>query len=359
MLTFEKINAIIITEGILTEGGGTYMYKVHFMEDDSSIYYPDRKSTETLSIVEIGEMIAWNGYKRDIAHGNIYLLQYVISGEGTFNGQPFKAPCFFVVAPNDMLSYSVDLNSERFQQYWIKVEGSETSAFLSEAGIPTETGVYTFTYVKQIKQVFEELTDDSNYIDRDDRYFMLKGFFDICSFHLTSTQNKNTHGDMSIYTRSTLEYIHSHYSQQLNESILADNLHISVNYMHRLFCQDMGVTPNYYINKYRIRCARKLLIETSYSISRIAESVGFTSGDYFCRVFQKHVDCTPTQYRKRNKYINDNRIITNINGTKKDKRDWIYRDEITGIMVREVDINVESGRPMLKIGIITDPHFNY
>ncbi len=335
------------------------MYKVHHPQDDSELYYPDRKSTDTVSVVEVGAMSPWRDYKCNIIHGNIFLLQYVISGEGLFRDEPFKAPCFFVIAPNDLLSYSVNADSEHFEQYWLKLEGKYVTSFLSEAGIPTQTGVYPFSYAKQLCKVFSELTTDSSYTNTDDRYFMLQGFFSICALHRDSLKKNNASAGVSAYTRAALEYMHTHYNEPINEQTLAYHLHISVSYLHRLFRQDMGVTPNYYLNRYRIQYAKKLLTETSYSIAQIAEQLGFSSGDYFCRVCQKYLDCSPTQYRKAKKQVNENRIISNVNGTSKNKIDWIYKDETTGIMVREVDITVNSDRPPIRIGLASDAHFNY
>ena len=296
------------------------MYKVHHPQDDSDLYYPDRKYTDTISVIEVGVMQPWRNYKCNIIHGNIYLLQFLISGEGVFNGIPFKAPCFFTVAPNDLLTYSINNDSEECKQYWVKLEGKTVASFLSEACIPTETGVYPFSYAKQLCQVFGTLTTDSNYTNVDDRYFMLQGFLSICQLHRDSVKKGNSPDSVTSYTKEALEYIHRHYTEPIDEQTLSDHLHISISYLHRLFRQDVGVTPNYYLNRYRIQCAKKMLTETSYSVAQIAESVGFSSGDYFCRVCQKYMDCSPTQYRKKHKSMNENRTITNVNGTPKTKR---------------------------------------
>ena len=54
------------------------------------------------------------------------------------------------------------------------------------------------------------------------------------------------------------------------------------------------------IQYYRIQCAKKILKDTNYSISKIAEAVGISGGDYFCRVFRKYNGgiSSPTEYRK-------------------------------------------------------------
>lgn len=335
------------------------MYKIDHPHDRSKLFYPDRKALENICVTEIGAMSPHNGYYKDITGGNFYIIQYLMSGKGVFRRQRFTAPCIFVLAPNDHLSYSIDSESEAVEQFWIKLEGKATKSFLAEAGFPIVSSLCFFTYAKKAKQIFTELTTEANYVDIDDRYFMLQGFFDLCTLHRGSMHKSNSPKDINPYVIKTVEYINSHYSQPITEKILADHLHISINYMHRLFCQDMNMTPNYYINKYRIERSRPLLVDTPLSIAHIAERVGFSSGDYFCRIFTKFMKCTPSYYRKHYKKTHNNMVISNVNGSKNNKIDWIYREDISGIMVREADIYTGHDGPMIKIGIVSDTHFNY
>jgi predicted phosphodiesterase len=59
------------------------------------------------------------------------------------------------------------------------------------------------------------------------------------------------------------------------------------------------------------------------------------------------------------KKTHNNMVISNVNGSKNNKIDWIYREDISGIMVREADIYTGHDGPMIKIGIVSDTHFNY
>ena len=130
------------------------MYKIDHPHDRSRLFYPDRKVLENISVTEIGTISSCDGYYKDITGGNFYIIQYLLSGKGVFRGQRFTAPCIFVVAPNDQLSYSVDSESESVEQFWIKLEGKETKSFLAEAGFPTVSSLCSFTYVKKAKQIF-------------------------------------------------------------------------------------------------------------------------------------------------------------------------------------------------------------
>jgi AraC-like DNA-binding protein len=57
-----------------------------------------------------------------------------------------------------------------------------------------------------------------------------------------------------------------------------------------------------YLNKYRIRKAKELLGMTRTTIKEIGNITGFYSDHTFIRVFKKHENCTPGQYRDRVQY---------------------------------------------------------
>ena len=48
-----------------------------------------------------------------------------------------------------------------------------------------------------------------------------------------------------------------------------------------------------------IERAKRLLLETDYSIDRIAEIVGFTTGSYFVQCFHSEMNTTPSKFRKK------------------------------------------------------------
>ena len=47
----------------------------------------------------------------------------------------------------------------------------------------------------------------------------------------------------------------------------------------------------------RLDGAKRLLVETTYPISKVADLAGFGSAGYFIQFFQRHVGKTPRNYR--------------------------------------------------------------
>ena len=92
-------------------------------------------------------------------------------------------------------------------------------------------------------------------------------------------------------------YIRQHYERHIGVEELARISHLSVSALERRFKKYLGKTPNQFINEYRLEQARKLLIETSLTISEISYRVGFTDPSYFARKFNMLFDALPSELR--------------------------------------------------------------
>jgi AraC family transcriptional regulator len=95
------------------------------------------------------------------------------------------------------------------------------------------------------------------------------------------------------------DYIHNHYSENLNLDKLASVAHFSKYHFHRLFHQHFGETVHDYIIRVRLeQAARRLIEDANATIAQIAESCGFSSSQNFARAFQARFGCSPTSGRK-------------------------------------------------------------
>lgn len=67
--------------------------------------------------------------------------------------------------------------------------------------------------------------------------------------------------------------------------------------LYSLFTHEVGMAPNDYRQRVRIKRCCERLTKTSDSITAIGIDNGFHSSQYFSRVFKKYVGLTPTDYR--------------------------------------------------------------
>lgn len=93
-------------------------------------------------------------------------------------------------------------------------------------------------------------------------------------------------------------FIDNNYMNEITLDSIALQFNISKYHFVRLFKEIMGLTFIDYLNVVRLKESRNLLIRTNYAISRIASEVGYSDANYFCRVFKKYSNCTPSEYKK-------------------------------------------------------------
>jgi YesN/AraC family two-component response regulator len=98
--------------------------------------------------------------------------------------------------------------------------------------------------------------------------------------------------------RCAMAYIHEHYMESLTRQDVADHVGYSPRHLDRCFNDEMGLTPMAYLNRFRLRQARRLLQSTSRSIGEIADAVGFSNSAYFSRVFKQEMGASPSEYRR-------------------------------------------------------------
>jgi AraC-like DNA-binding protein len=83
--------------------------------------------------------------------------------------------------------------------------------------------------------------------------------------------------------------------------ILARELDISPQQLSEILNERMGKSFNTFLNEYRIKEAKNLLIDDpGRSINSIADAVGFNSNTAFSITFSKYEGCSPSRYRKNN-----------------------------------------------------------
>ncbi|MEF3303561.1 AraC family transcriptional regulator [Paenibacillus sp. GYB003] len=107
-------------------------------------------------------------------------------------------------------------------------------------------------------------------------------------------------GDISL-VHQIIDYLSSHYAEDITLEELAKMFYITPYYLCRLFKKATGETVTRFIAYTRIHQAKQDLVFTDLSISEICARVGFGNYSYFGLVFKQHEGMTPKEYRKKYK----------------------------------------------------------
>lgn len=95
------------------------------------------------------------------------------------------------------------------------------------------------------------------------------------------------------------KYIQEHFVDEVITNVaLAKMCNLSERRFITLFKDIYGDTPNQYILHKKISLAETLLLSKFYSTKQISEMCGFSDIYYFSKAFKKHMNATPSEYRK-------------------------------------------------------------
>ena len=93
-------------------------------------------------------------------------------------------------------------------------------------------------------------------------------------------------------------YLQEHLAEEISLSVLADQFHLSAQYISQLFKSEIGVNFLAYLTSIRMEQAKKLLLTTPLSIAEVSERSGYADYRVFTKVFKKTEGVTPSQYRR-------------------------------------------------------------
>ena len=96
-------------------------------------------------------------------------------------------------------------------------------------------------------------------------------------------------------------FLRAHHADPVQMPDLAAHLGLSRARMHEVFKAATGLSPNDFLQRHRIELAREQLADLRRTITDIAMATGFTSSQYFSRVFHKYCGMTPSDYRAERK----------------------------------------------------------
>ncbi|MGN0370557.1 MAG: AraC family transcriptional regulator [Butyrivibrio sp.] len=100
----------------------------------------------------------------------------------------------------------------------------------------------------------------------------------------------------SLKFKKALDYIESHYTENISLEDMAKAAGMSPKYFCRYFRQMTDKTPVKYLNYYRIECACEQLATHSISVTDAALNNGFNDISYFIKTFKQLKGITPRQY---------------------------------------------------------------
>jgi two-component system, response regulator YesN len=97
--------------------------------------------------------------------------------------------------------------------------------------------------------------------------------------------------------KKSIEYIGTHYADEITCTRVASHINFSPTYFSRLFKKETGRSYVEYVTFVRLQRAIALIRHSDDTFEQIAEELGFNTPNYFSNIFKKYVGLTPSEYR--------------------------------------------------------------
>lgn len=113
---------------------------------------------------------------------------------------------------------------------------------------------------------------------------------------ISSEYRGNTYSPVIL---DALDYIQKNCSQtELSTNTIAKHVNLSSSWLSTKFKEEVGVGISDYLNSVRIQKAKQMFDQQDYMIYEVAEKMGFTSSQYFSKIFKQYAGVTPNEYKR-------------------------------------------------------------
>lgn len=232
-----------------------------------------------------------------------YLIHFVLEGSGIFyvNGKSYriKENQGFLICPNIVTYYEAD-KEEPWVYTWIGFKGIKAEKYLKLANLDQENPVFECTEVAFVQECFENMRKSIEL--KYGRQLRLQGLLIMFLSELIEEAEKNviiSSNYKEMYIKKSLQFVEANYSSKISISEMAKRVGLNKNYFSTFFRENIGVTPQQYIIKYRINKACELMNNQGLTIGDISRSVGYYDTLGFSKIFKKEKGISPLKYRQQ------------------------------------------------------------
>ena len=165
-----------------------------------------------------------------------------------------------------------------------------------------------------------------------------KIYDELCVNFMSDKTNPNSTQKYQDRVRQIINYIDEHYDQNITLSALSDAIGLSVPYLSSFFDKYIGMNFHQYYTEYRLSKSIDELIFTDKTIEHISYSCGFNDVRSFVYSFKKKYKVLPSVYRKKNRFISEDKNALSYNVERKNNK---YENSL-GTVAKYLDIKYEE-----------------
>ena len=244
---------------------------------------------ESFRILNLGYEDDSENARWDKGFRNMYIIHFVLSGEGFYNSRSVKSGEGFFVSPGSRCEYHTSRHNP-WKYFWIAFCGNDAENIAKKYVCPNENGIFEFNPTPDFLSLLDNLLSEEGPISAR----RALGYF----YFFTSYNGKEKPSFKNKYVEDAKKYMSLNFSRQISITELASFVGVNDRYLYNLFIKHEGVSPKRYLSNLRLSRAELMLRGTRLSISEIAEHCGFADVLAFSRFFSKNKKSSPTNFRK-------------------------------------------------------------
>ncbi|MCL2285476.1 MAG: AraC family transcriptional regulator [Firmicutes bacterium] len=190
------------------------------------------------------------------------------------------------------------IDDGKIQNYWIHFTGyaarSIVEIFRSQGQQIISIGKYL-----ENNAFFNRIIDELEMKNSGFQMMCVGHFLQLIATLIRQMQNTDKTAQCNQAIVRSIQYIRDNYKEKILITDLAKEASMNVKRFTAEFSAYTGTLPKQYIVMYRIEQAIGLITSQNISMSQAAEMVGFDNQMYFSRIFKRHMNMTPSQYKKK------------------------------------------------------------
>lgn len=283
-----------------------YVFKatVHYGDWDGESYFciEKEKSDHTYGFFHPYHYHPWNE------------LYFLIEGNCTFSVKKVKyelnsGDCIFIPRYTE---HKVVYNTSPHERYLLEFTQDffpfsllEKKSLFSPSPVFSSNEEEKNNIMNILSKLLKEYVSPDEYSDE----LRKKLIFELLLYFVRNPVKESGYGSNNLDMEYILEYIQKNFYRKITLQELADIDYANYSYMSHSFKKYTGMTVGQYITKVRIDNAKKLLVETDYSISDISEKCGFNDSNHFSYVFKNEEKISPSKFRRQYSHCKDDKNI--------------------------------------------------
>lgn len=233
---------------------------------------------------------------------DVYKIHFIHKGKGIVRvgteTHLLVAGQAFLIIPNVVYYYEAD-HDEPWTYSWIGFEGTVMPEILSRTLVSLESPVFAMD-----NRMMPTLYDQLSTVDLESGAVDLRLqaiLYDFMAAWVEVTTDTSSpvlmSGRQESYVHQTLEFLHTHYSEDISLESHAERLGLDRKHLSVIFKKALDVPPRQYLLHYRMNKACELLSMRDFTVGEVARSVGYQDPLLFSRMFKKVLGVSPKKYR--------------------------------------------------------------